>query len=331
MRRTFSAWIFVPVACLAVFVCSLYLGHSDAVFDNSALLRASPHHSKAEFLLKKLNLDLKHVVHADHELHVMAASSLPHDEFHGVISQRKSSEAAVSVDAAPASIPSSQRRNRPGVAQHFVQLARQWVARIEPLQRRLAPLQHELDIYDRSIALVKQHLAEAESQRDAVKAVVESSLDSVEAAQRLFDSSQAQRLELQHKLVHVANQISAASGAPVPRHNSSHTVSYLPLAPSAADAFEAGKSAAADAALKYSLAQERIDPTPADELAKRLANGRASSTANVAAVPVLDSHSRDLAVINSAIDSREVKHVQLDEYSDQPDDQPFRSSWKPVK
>lgn len=306
MRRTFSAWIFVPVACLAVFVCSLYLGRNDAVFDNSALLRASPHHSKAEFLLKKLNLDLKHVVHADHELHVMAASSLPHDEFHGVISQRKSSEAAVSVDAAPASIPSSQRRNRPGVAQHFVQLARQWVARIEPLQRRLAPLQHELDVHDRSIALVKQHLAEAESQRDAVKAVVESSLDSVEAAQRLIDSSQAQRLELQHKLVHVANQISAASVA-----------------------FEAGKSAAADAALKYSLAQERIDPTPVDELAEGIAIGRASSTASAA--PVLGPHSRDLAVINSAIDSREVKHLQLDEYSDQPDDQPFRSSWKPMK
>jgi hypothetical protein len=329
MRRTFSAWIFVPVACLAVFVCSLYLGRNDAVFDNSALLRASPHHSKAEFLLKKLNLDLKHVVHADHELHVMAASSLPHDEFHGVISQRKSSEAAVSVDAAPASIPSSQRRNRPGVAQHFVQLARQWVARIEPLQRRLAPLQHELDVHDRSIALVKQHLAEAESQRDAVKAVVESSLDSVEAAQRLIDSSQAQRLELQHKLVHVANQISAASGAPVPRHNSLRTVSYFPLAPSAAVAFEAGKSAAADAALKYSLAQERIDPTPVDELAEGIAIGRASSTASAA--PVLGPHSRDLAVINSAIDSREVKHLQLDEYSDQPDDQPFRSSWKPMK
>jgi hypothetical protein len=77
------------------------------------------------------------------------------------------------------------------------------------------------------------------------------------------------------------------------------------------------------------LSQERVDPTPEDELAKQIAGGR--STAAVAAAPVPDSHARDLAVINSAIDSREVKHAQLDEYSEEPDDQPFRSSWQPMK
>jgi hypothetical protein len=46
---------------------------------------------------------------------------------------------------------------------------------------------------------------------------------------------------------------------------------------------------------------------------------------------VRGSHSHDLAIINSAIDSREVKHAELDEYGEQPDDQPFRLSWKPMK
>jgi hypothetical protein len=88
--------------------------------------------------------------------------------------------------------------------------------------------------------------------------------------------------------------------------------------------------AAADAALKYSLAQERVDPTPEDELARRIANGRAPSAA-VADALVPQTHARDLAIINSAIDSRETKHAKLDEYGEQPDDQPFHSSWKPMK
>ena len=108
----------------------------------------------------------------------------------------------------------------------------------------------------------------------------------------------------------------------------SHCISRFPP-PSAAAAFEADKAAAADAALKYSLAQQRVNPTPEDELAKEIANGHAPSAP--AAASASDSHNRDLDIINSAINSREAKHSQLDEYSDEPDDQPFSASWKPMK
>jgi hypothetical protein len=110
---------------------------------------------------------------------------------------------------------------------------------------------------------------------------------------------------------------------------STHSVSRFPP-PSAAAAFEADKAAAADAALKYSLAQQRVNPTPEDELAEKIAKGRAPSAATGAA-SASDSHTRDLAIINSAINSREVKHPRLDEYSEEPDDQPFSASWKPMK
>ena len=103
----------------------------------------------------------------------------------------------------------------------------------------------------------------------------------------------------------------------------------LPPPSSSAASFQADKVAAADAALKYSLAQERVNPTPEDELAKQIAAGPAPST--LSSSPVPHSHAHDLAVINSAIDSRELKHSTLDEYGEQPDDQPFRSSWQPMK
>lgn len=311
MRRAVAVWVFVPVACLAAFVFSVYIGSSDRSTGITALLHGSTHATKTDALMKQFHNDVKQVVHADHALHAVASASLPRRKIPKIVAQHESESA----DAAPAEAvrmsmkdgPSSPRRNRPRVAQHFVQLARQWVARVEPLQHKLASLQHELAVYDRSVALVKQRLSEAESQRDAVKAVIQSSLHSVLAAKRLLKDSHAEKLALQHKLVHVANQISAASAS-----------------------FEAGKAAAADAALKYSLAQERVDPTPEDELARRIANGRAPSAA-VADALVPQTHARDLAIINSAIDSRETKHAKLDEYGEQPDDQPFHSSWKPMK
>lgn len=311
MRRAVAVWVFVPVACLAAFVFSVYIGSSDRSTGNTALLHGSAHAPKTDALMKQFHNDVKQVVHADHALHAVASASLPRREIPKIVAQRESESAATApAEAVRMSMkdgPSSPRRNRPRVAQHFVQLARQWVARVEPLQHKLASLQHELAVYDRSVALVKQRLAEAESQRDAVKAVIQSSLHSVLAAKRLLKDSHAEKLALQHKLVHVANQISAASAS-----------------------FEAGKVAAADAALKYSLAQERVDPTPEDELARRIANGRAPSAA-VADALVPQTHAHDLAIINSAIDSREMKHAKLDEYGEQPDDQPFHSSWKPMK
>ena len=221
MRRAVAVWVFVPVACLAAFVFSVYIGSSDRSTGNTALLHGSAHATKTDALMKQFHNDVKQVVHADHALHAVASASLPRREIPKIVAQRESESA----DAAPAEAvrmsmkdgPSSPRRNRPRVAQHFVQLARQWVARVEPLQHKLSSLQHELAVYDRSVALVKQRLSEAESQRDAVKAVIQSSLHSVLAAKRLLKDSHAEKLALQHKLVHVANQISAASGTLCPR------------------------------------------------------------------------------------------------------------------
>jgi len=283
--------------------------------------------------LKRFHDDVNQVVHADHALHSVAAAYLPYGDIPSVVAQRDSAEASVSVKNTRMSVsvgPSSPRRNRPRVAQHFVQLARQWVARIESLQLKLGPLQHELAAYDQSIALVKKHLAEAESQRDAVSAVIQSSSHSVDAAKRLLENSHAERLALEQELVHVANQISAASGTLFPAmYLRALCILMLPPLSSSAASFQADKVAAADAALKYSLAQERVNPTPEDELAKQIAASPAPSTLSSAPVPL--SHAHDLAVINSAIDSREVKHSTLDEYGEQPDDQPFRSSWQPMK
>ena len=50
-----------------------------------------------------------------------------------------------------------------------------------------APLQRELAVYDQSVGLVKQHLAQAESERSSLLAVIKSSRDSVASAQRLLD------------------------------------------------------------------------------------------------------------------------------------------------
>ena len=207
----------MPIACLAVLVCLLYLQSNDGSVDRTALLHGSSHntHTNPEALLKKFSSDLKEVAHADQALHAIAAASLPANQVHSIVAQRSSAEAApasISVEASPAAL----RRNRPGVAQHFVQLARQWVARVEPLQKRLAPLQRELAVYDQSVGLVKQHLAQAESERSSLLAVIKSSRDSVASAQRLLDHAHADKLELQRKMVHVANQISAASGNPPP-------------------------------------------------------------------------------------------------------------------
>jgi hypothetical protein len=217
MRRAVAAWVFVPVACLSALVFALYLGSSDEKIGNSALLHGSTPHSKAEAVLKQFHSDEEKVVRADHALHAAAAASLPHSDIPSVVVQHKSAESAVPV--ARVSVKdglSSPRRNRPAVAQHFVQLARQWVARVEPLQHKLAPLQHQLAVYDQNIALVKQHLAEAESQRVAVDAALQLSLHSVDAAKRLLENSPAEKIALEHKMVRVANQISAASGTICP-------------------------------------------------------------------------------------------------------------------
>jgi len=214
MRRAVAGWVFVPVACLAAFVCLLYLQSYDGSVDRTSLLPASAHntHVDPDALVKKFSNDMKQVALADQALHAIAAASLPASEVHGIVAQRSSAAvtARISVEARPAAL----RRNRPGVAQHFVQLARQWVARVEPLQNRLVPLQRELAVYDESVGRVKQHLAKAESERDSLLAVIKSSRDSVASAQRLLDNAQANKLELQRKMVHVANQISAASGTP---------------------------------------------------------------------------------------------------------------------
>ena len=212
MRRSVAGWVFVPVACLAALICTLYLRSDFGNIDSTALFHESFHASKAEALLKTLHSDVKQIVHSDHALHAMAAASIPHSALPIIADQRNS---VVPFEAArmPGEIGSlGPRKNRPGVAQHFVQLARQWVARIEPLQHRLAPLQNELAFLDHSVALVKQRLSEAESQRDAVQAVIKSSRDSVEHAQRLLENAPAEKIALQRKMAHVANQISATSG-----------------------------------------------------------------------------------------------------------------------
>ena len=73
-----------------------------------------------------------------------------------------------------------------------------------------------------------------------------------------------------------------------------------------------------------------MDPTPEDELAKQIAGDRSTAVA-AATAPAPSSHAGDLSVINTAIDAREAKHAQLDEYSEEPDDQPFRADWQPMK
>jgi hypothetical protein len=215
MRRAVAGWVFVPVACLAALACSLYLRSNGESIGSTALFRESDHNSKAEAILKAFHNDIKQIVHSDHALHAMAAASMPHSALPSFAAQDTSAEVSLPVEAARTSVKDSYaglRRNRPGIARHFVQLARQWVARAEPLQRRLASLQKELAFLDHSVAVVKQRLSEALSQRDAVQAVIKSSRDSVAYAQRLIHDSPADRIALQQKMAHVANQISATSG-----------------------------------------------------------------------------------------------------------------------
>jgi hypothetical protein len=167
--------------------------------------------------LKKFDSDIKHVVQSDHELHAIAAKLLSKSRIPNIISQGNSaeSESPFQAVALPAQdhVVGLQRRNRPGVAQHFVQLARQWVARVESLQQKLAPLQRQLTVFDNSISLVKQHLTEAESQRIALVDAIKSSRNSVDAAQLLLDNEQTNRLKLQNKMARIAHEILAASGA----------------------------------------------------------------------------------------------------------------------
>jgi hypothetical protein len=221
MRRSVAGWVLVPVSCLAALVCTLYFQSNGASVGSTALFHESLHDSKAEGALSVVHNDIKQIEHSDHALHAMAAASMPHGALPSIAVQRNSA-VTVPVEAARTNVKESSagpRRNRPGTARHFVQLARQWVARVEPLQHRLVPLQKELAFLDQSIALVKQRLSEALSQRDAVQAVIKSSRDSVDVAQRLIDSSQADRIALQQKMVHVANQISATSGIIAPVHH----------------------------------------------------------------------------------------------------------------